>query len=92
MTAMIGTILAAFITGVLTLIGVIVTNNASNKQIENKIITAQAVTDTKLENLTIEVRKHNNFAEKVPILEERVRVMEEKLTHLEEIVKEARYL
>ena len=52
------TILAALITGAVTLIGVLIANGKS-----------QAVTDTKLEELTREVRAHNNFAQRVPILE-----------------------
>ena len=43
-----------------------------------KLEKAQAITDTKLENLTAEVRKHNNFAEKIPVLEEKIRVLEQK--------------
>lgn len=55
-------IITAFITGGLALVGIIITNITSNKQIENKLITAQAVTDTKIDQLTDEVKKHNNFA------------------------------
>ena len=62
-------IISASIAGVLALIGVIITNIASNKNIENRLVTAQAVTDTKLDNLTNEVRKHNSFAEKIPVIE-----------------------
>ena len=43
-----------------------------------KLEKAQAITDTKLENLTAEVRKHNNFAEKIPVIEEKIRVLEQK--------------
>ena len=56
------TILSAVIAGAVTLIGVLIANSCS-----------QAVTDTKLEELTREVREHNNFARRVPILEEQMK-------------------
>lgn len=69
-------IIGSVITGGLALIGVIITNAMSNKSVESNLRTAQAVTDAKLENLTEEVRKHNNFAVKIPVLENRVSQME----------------
>ncbi len=66
------TILAALITGAVTLIGVLIANSRS-----------QAVTDTKLEELTREVREHNNFARRVPILEEQMKVANHRITDLE---------
>lgn len=51
---------------------------AHSEASDAKLEKAQAITDTKLENLTAEVRKHNNFAEKIPILEEKVRNLEQK--------------
>lgn len=75
------TILASLIGGAVTLVGVLIANGKS-----------QAVMDTKLEELTREVRKHNNFAEKIPVLEEKVKVanhriedLETKTQHLEEL-------
>ena len=56
-------IISAIIAGAVTLIGVLIANGKS-----------QAVTDTKLEELTREVREHNNFARRVPILEEQMKV------------------
>ena len=70
------TIIAAVITGVITLVGVLIANNK-----------AQAVTDTKLEELTREVREHNNFARRVPVLEEQVKVINHRLNDLEEYHK-----
>ena len=67
-------ILVAIITGGLSLIGVVFSNMSSNKKIETALTTQQAVTDTKLEELTREVRAHNNFAQRVPILEEQMKV------------------
>ena len=67
------TILAALITGAVTLIGVLIANSKS-----------QAVTDTKLEELTREVREHNNFARRVPILEEQMKVANHRTSDLED--------
>ena len=66
------TVLAALITGAVTLIGVLIANSRS-----------QAVTDTKLEELTREVREHNNFARRVPILEEQMKVANHRIADLE---------
>ena len=76
-------ILPSIITGVLALIGVIISNISSNKQVENKLITAQAVTDQKIVALTEEVRKHNNFATRVPVLEANMQSIEHRLENLE---------
>ena len=70
------TILAAIITGAVTLVGVLIANNK-----------AQAVTDTKLEELTREVRAHNNFAQRVPVIEEQVKVINHRLNDLEDYHK-----
>ena len=65
-------ILSAVIAGAVTLIGVLIANSRS-----------QAVTDTKLEELTREVREHNNFARRVPILEEQMKVTNHRIADLE---------
>lgn len=65
-------IIASAITGGLALVGVIVTNVMSNRKIENKLQTSQAVTDCKITELTREVREHNNFARRVPAMEEKI--------------------
>ena len=62
-------IIVAIITGGLSLIGVIVSNNRTAQSMDAKLDKQQAVTDTKLEELTREVRTHNNFAQRVPVLE-----------------------
>lgn len=77
-------IIVAIIMGGLSLLGVIVTNSDSNRKVEHKIETAQAVTDTKLEELTREVRTHNNFAQRVPVLEEQVKVVSHRIADLEQ--------
>ena len=76
-------ILVAIITGGLSLIGVVFSNMSSNKKIETALTTQQAVTDTKLEELTREVRAHNNFAQRVPILEEQMKVANHRIEDLE---------
>lgn len=76
------TLIAAIITGGLALVGVIITNMMSNRNIENKLVTAQAVTDTKIEALTTEVRRHNNFAEKIPVIENDISQLKEDVKEL----------
>lgn len=71
------TILAAVITGGITLTGVLIANGKS-----------QAVTETKLEELTREVREHNNFARRVPLCEERIKVVNHRLENLEAVYKQ----
>lgn len=68
------TIVAAIITGIVTLAGVLIANNKS-----------QAVTDVKIEELTREVRKHNSFAEKIPVIEEQIKVANHRIDDLEHI-------
>ena len=55
----------------------------ADQQLDAKIQKWQAVTDTKIEELTREVRKHNNFAERVPVLEEKISVANQKISDLE---------
>jgi hypothetical protein len=66
-------IIVALITGGLTFLGVIISNNHNNTKIQNKLETAQAVTDYKIEELTREVRLHNNFAERIPAIEKDIK-------------------
>ena len=68
-------IIVAIITGVLTLIGVLICNSRS-----------QAVTETRLEELTREVRLHNNFAQRVPVIEEQIKVANHRINDLENAV------
>lgn len=74
-------IITALITGGLALIGVIISNNANNKRMEQQLMTAQAVTDTKIEQLTDEVRKTYTFGDRITRLEVRVDVLEKGGTH-----------
>lgn len=77
-------IIGSIITGVLALVGVVITVMSSNKKIENKLNVQQAVMDTKITELTREVREHNNFAQRVPILEEQMKVANHRIDDLEE--------
>jgi uncharacterized membrane protein YecN with MAPEG domain len=74
-------IIAAAISGGLALIGVIVTNLTSSNKIRQEIKTQQAVTECKLEELTREVRAHNNFAQRMPVVENEVAWIKEKMEY-----------
>lgn len=69
-------IIVALITGGVTLVGVLISNQKS-----------QAVTDTKLEELTREVREHNHFAQRMPVVEEQIKVINHRIEDLEEYHK-----
>ena len=69
-------IITAIITGGVTLLGVLIANGKS-----------QAVTETKLDELTREVREHNNFARRMPVVEEQIKVINHRIEDLEEINK-----
>lgn len=77
-------VIAATVTGVLSVIGIIITNMQSNRKIEHQLDTAQAVTDCKIDELTREVREHNNFARRVPVLEEQIKVINHRIADLEQ--------
>lgn len=81
-------IIAAAVTGVLGVLGVIISNFASNRKIENSMDKAQAVTDCKIDELTREVREHNNFARRVPVMEEQLKVANHRIADLEELARE----
>ncbi len=77
-------ILAAVITGTLALTGVILTNWSGSRKMETSLEKHQAVTDTKLEELTREVREHNHFARRMPVVEHEIRVINHRLADLEQ--------
>lgn len=78
---------AAVIVGVLSLVGVIITNSRANSKMQNDIKTAQAVTDERISELTREVRMHNGFARRIPVIEEQVKVVNHRVADLEELHK-----
>ena len=75
-------IIVAIITGGLSLIGVIVSNNHTAQSMDAKLDKQQAVTETKLEELTREVREHNHFAQRVPVMEEQIKVINHQIEDL----------
>ena len=76
-------IAVALITGGLSLAGVVITCLATAKKTEKATAVAQAVTDTKIQELTREVRLHNGFAQRMPVVEEQIKVINHRLTDLE---------
>ena len=76
-------IIVALITGGLALVGVIISNNRNSRSVESKLALNQAVTDTKLDELTREVRAHNNFARRMPVVEEQIKVINHRISDLE---------
>lgn len=82
-------IIVALITGGCSVVGVIITTLTTSRRTEQKMATAQAVTDTKIEELTREVHEHNNFAKRVPVLEEQIKVANHRIADLEEASKSA---
>lgn len=77
-------ITVALITGGLSLIGVIYSNSRTAQNMDAKLDKQQAITETKLEELTREVREHNNLAQRVPILEEQMKVANHRIADLEQ--------
>ena len=75
--------IVAIITGVLTLTGTIITVLVGNSKTNENIRINQAVTDTKLDALTDEVKMHNNFAQRMPVVEEQIKVINHRLEDLE---------
>ena len=76
-------ILVAFITGGLSLAGVVTTCLATARKSERATAVAQAVTDTKIEELTREVREHNGFARRMPVVEQQIKSIHHRLDDLE---------
>ena len=76
-------VLAALITGGLSLAGVVLSNLLAARKTEATMRINQAVTDTKLEELTREVREHNHFARRMPVVEEQIKVLDHRLRDLE---------
>ena len=76
-------IIVALVSGGLSLAGVVITNLAAARKTNASIQTAQAVTDTKIDELTREVREHNGFARRMPVVEHEIRVINHRLADLE---------
>jgi uncharacterized membrane-anchored protein YhcB (DUF1043 family) len=83
--------LVALITGLFSVAGVVISNNKSNakiqQDIQRQLEVYQAVTDTEIKELTREVREHNNFAHRMPVVENEIKTMKETLNELKEYHK-----
>lgn len=76
-------IIISVISGLVAIVTVIINVKASNKEMSAKLEKAQAVTDTKLDSLIAEVREHNNYARRMPVVEEQIKVINHRLDDLE---------
>ena len=76
-------IIVAAVTGLLSLIGTVITVLAANSKTNETLKVSQAVTDTKIDELTREVREHNNFARRMPVVEEQIKVINNRIKDLE---------
>lgn len=81
----------ALITGVFSFLASLIANSSSNKKLVNdlklEVTKNQAVTDTKLEELTREVRSHNNFAQRMPVVENEIQHIEQRINDLHKDTK-----
>ena len=80
-------IIVALITGTLALVGTVISGRMTTSKVMHSLDTAQAVTDTKVEELTREVRAHNNFAQRIPVVEEQIKVINHRIEDLEQYHK-----
>ena len=76
-------IIVAIVTGVATVIAVVLTNSRNSREMDAKLEKAQAITETKIDELTREVRIHNGFAQRIPVLEEKMNVADDRIKSLE---------
>lgn len=76
-------IIVAIITAAATITAVVLQNRATQAKVASEIEKHQAVTDTKLDELTREVREHNNFARRMPVVEEQIKVINHRIADLE---------
>lgn len=82
-------IIIAIITGVFSFSASLVANSSSNRKLVNdfklEVTKNQAITDTKIEELTREVREHNNFAKRMPVVEEGIENLKEKVNYFHKV-------
>lgn len=76
MTTIIVTLVSTIGVALISLIGTVITTKAGNDKIQHDLDKHNAVQDTKLEELTREVRQHNDFATRIPVIEQRVTALE----------------
>ena len=82
-------IVVALITGGLSLLGIIYSSSKTAQAMDSKLDKQQAVMETKMDELTREVREHNNFAKRMPVVEEQIKVINHRIEDLEEYHKGA---
>ena len=80
-------VIVALITGGFSILAVALTNSHSNNKIHNEMATAQAVTKEQIKELTREVRTHNDFATRIPLLEQEIANLKDRVASLEEYHK-----
>lgn len=76
-------IIVAIVTGLASILAVVINVKASNREMAAKLERTQAVMETKLDNLITEVREHNNFAKRMPVVEEQIKAINHRLEDLE---------
>lgn len=81
-------VIVAFISGGLALIGTVITCVVAARRTDETIRIHQAVTDTKIEELTREVREHNHFAQRIPVTEEQIRALSHRIAQIERTQKD----
>lgn len=81
-------VIVALITGGFSILAVVLTNNHANNKMQNEVTTAQAVTKEQIKELTREVRTHNDFATRIPLLEQEIKNLKKRVTALEEYHKQ----
>ena len=84
-------IMVAIITAGLSLFGIIYSSNKSANKVDAKLDKQQAVIETKMDELTREVREHNNFAKRIPVVEEQIKVINHRIDDLEQETKHGRH-
>ena len=81
-------VIVALITGGFSILAVVLTNNHANNKMQSEVTPAQAVTKEQIKELTREVRTHNDFATRIPLLEQEVKNLKERVASLEEYHKQ----
>ena len=76
-------IIISIVSGLVAIVTVVINTKASSREMTHKLETTQAVTETKLDNLIAEVREHNNYARRMPVVEEQIKVINHRLSDLE---------
>jgi hypothetical protein len=77
-------VLASIISAIVTVLTVLINARATENKISTELKINQAVTDERIRTLTDEVRKHNSFAERIPVIEEQIKVASHRIDELEQ--------